>query len=113
MLITLSAIRLRKLWYYFPLTYNAMFVVLQIRKQKGFILMKNTGFGYWHYTLSVWESEADMKAFSHTGRHKKAIQMGPKLATEVRLHTYRADKLPSWKEVREIMKSEGRVITYP
>ena len=53
MLVNVTSIRLRSLWGYFPLTYNAMKIVRQIKSQPGFVRMKNTGIGYDHYTLSL------------------------------------------------------------
>lgn len=113
MIITITSLRLRRLFGYFPLTYTALGIVRQIRKQPGYIRMKNTGFGYLHYTLSAWESEAAAKAFAHSGAHAAAMRQAAKLATEIRVLTYAAEALPGWAEAKRRIASEGRLIAYP
>ena len=84
MLVNVTSIRLRSLWGYFPLTYNAMKIVRQIKSQPGFVRMKNTGIGYDHYTLSVWQDEQSMKIFAKTGAHLEAMKKSATLAYEIR-----------------------------
>lgn len=112
MLINVTSIRLRSLWGYFPLTYNAMHIVRQIKSQPGFVRMKNTGVGYNHYTLSVWQDENSMKAFARTGAHLEAMKIGASLAHEIRTLSYYGDEVPSWREVKAMLKEKGRVISY-
>ncbi|OQW48887.1 MAG: hypothetical protein A4S09_13035 [Proteobacteria bacterium SG_bin7] len=113
MVVTITSLKLRHLWGYFPLTYLALWVTLQVYKQKGFIKFKNTGFGYDHYTLTAWESEADMKSFSRTGAHVDAMKHAKKLAQEVRILTYKSNALPSWKEVKKLLAEKAdRVVTF-
>lgn len=113
MVITLTSLKLKHLWGYFPLTYLALWVTLQLRKQKGFIKLKNTGFGYDHYTLTVWESEADMRAFTPAGAHLNAMRHARKLAQEVRILTYKSDSIPSWKEVRKLLSEKpDRIVSF-
>jgi heme-degrading monooxygenase HmoA len=112
MIITITSIRLRKLLGYFPLTYTALGVVRQIRKQPGFIRMRNTGFGYLHYTISAWESESAAKVFAHSGAHAAAMRKAAGLATEIRILTYAADALPAWSEAKLRLAAEGRSIAY-
>jgi heme-degrading monooxygenase HmoA len=112
MVITLTSIRLKRLWHYFKLTYLAMHVVRQMKGQAGFIKKKHTGFGYWHYTLSVWESEAQAKSFARAGAHLQAMKAGPSIATEVRIHTFQSDRIPGWKEAKQLLLERGKVIRY-
>ena len=74
--------------------------------------MKNTGFGYWHYTLTVWESEQDMKNFARSGEHAEAMKSSRKIATEVRSFTFEADEIPKWSEAKELLFSKGRVTEF-
>jgi hypothetical protein len=30
----------------------------QLRAQPGFLKLRNTGFGHWHYTMTAWEADA-------------------------------------------------------
>ena len=89
-----------------------MQVVKQTKGQKGFIKMKNTGFGYMHYTMSAWETEEDVKNFARSGAHLEAMKEGPKLATEIGIYTYTADQLPNWNEAKTLIKEKGRIIKY-
>jgi heme-degrading monooxygenase HmoA len=112
MVITLTAIRLKRLWHFFKLTYLAMHIVRQLKGQQGFIKMKNTGFGYWHYTLSVWESEAQAKSFARAGAHLEAMKAGHSIAHEVRIYTFQSDYIPTWKEAKQLLLEQGKVIHY-
>ena len=113
MVITVTSLRLRSLFGFFPLTLNAIAVVRQIRKQPGFLGMKNTGFGYMHYTLSSWESAEAAKAFAHSGAHRESIRKGGALAEEVRVHSYEAAAMPGWAEAKRLVAEKGRVFPYP
>jgi hypothetical protein len=112
MFITITSIRLRKWWGYFYLTSLAFKITLQLRKQKGFIKMKNTGFGYLHFTLSCWETEEDVKRFSRDGAHLNAMKKSSALATEVRTYTYQSDQLPKWKEAKQLLLEKGKILIW-
>jgi heme-degrading monooxygenase HmoA len=112
MVISVTSIRLKRLWYYFALTWNAMLIVRQARAQKGFVRLKNTGFGYEHYTLSVWEDEASLREFARSGAHRDAMKKSSTLATEIRTYSFHSDVIPDWKEVRSLLKETSNVITY-
>lgn len=75
--------------------------------------MRNTGFGYLHYTMSAWENEAAAKAFAHSGAHAAAMRKAGVLATEIRTLVYTAEGLPGWKEAKLRVAAEGRRIAYP
>lgn len=53
MIIVVTSIKLRSLFGFFRLSYQGLKIMRQTRQQKGFVSMKNTGFGYMHYTLSA------------------------------------------------------------
>lgn len=112
MVITITSLRLRSLFGFFPLTYTAMGIVRQIRKRSGFLGMRNTGFGYLHFTISAWENAASAKAFAHSGAHHSAMRNGGKLATEIRVHTYEAAAMPGWAEAKRLVAEKGRVIAF-
>lgn len=112
MIITITSLRLRSLFGFFPLTYTAMGIVKQIRKQAGFRGMKNTGFGYLHYTMSAWDSAQAAKDFAHSGAHKAAMAKGGALATEIRVHTYEAAAMPGWAEAKRLVAGNGRSFAY-
>ena len=111
MLISITAVRLRKLRYFFPLTWKALGITLQTRQSKGFLKMKNTGFGHLHYVITSWESEEDMINFMRAGAHGKAMKDIATLASEMYSVHYEADEFPSWKEAKERVLA-GKMIRY-
>ena len=112
MVVNITSIRLRSLWKFFSLSYHALGIVNQTKRQKGFIKLKNTGFGYLHYTLSAWESEEDLRTFARSGAHLESMRKSSRLATEIRTFSYSSDHLPSWKEARQILTEKGRIFRY-
>ena len=48
-------------------------------------------------TLTVWESEEDMKAFRNSGVHLKAMMESSKLGFN-RSHSWQTDSIPTWEE---------------
>ena len=112
MTVTVTSIRLRKWWLYFYLTSHAFRITLQLRKQKGFIRMKNTGFGYLHFTLSAWETDEDLKRFAREGAHLNAMKKSAALATEIRTFTYQSDQLPKWREAKSVLMKKGKILQF-
>ena len=80
--------------------------------QKGFIEMKNRGFGYLHFTLSVWDSETDAKNFARSGAHLEAMKESWKLATEIRIYTFRGEKIPDWRKAKRLLNESGKVFSF-
>ena len=74
--------------------------------------MKNTGFGYLHFTASQWESAECAKAFAHSGPHLKAMKVADELASEVRILSFEGSEMPSWPEIRQLLEEKGRVYSY-
>ncbi len=112
MIVTVTSLRLRKLWNFFHLSWHGMRVMKQSKTQKGFIKMKNTGFGYMHYTLSAWETEEDVKNFAKSGAHLQAMKESAAIATQIATYTYEADKMPDWKEAKKLLKEKGKVLKF-
>lgn len=89
-----------------------MHIVRQTKTQKGFVKMKSTGFGYNHYTLSVWNAEKNLKEFSRSGAHLDAMKKSNSLASEIRIYTYQSETVPSWGEVKKILGEKGKVFSF-
>jgi hypothetical protein len=88
-----------------------MQIVRQTKTQKGFVKMKSIGFGYNHYTLSLWDAEKDLKEFSRSGAHLDAMKKSNLLASEIRIYTYQSETVPSWREVKSILQEKGKLIS--
>lgn len=112
MFVTVTSLKLKSVWLYFKLTYNAMHIVKQCKTETGFIKMKNTGFGYNHYTLSLWKTEENLKRFARSGAHLIAMKMSRSIATEIRTYTYKADEMPAWREAKALLAEKGKVLKY-
>lgn len=112
MIIVVTSLRLRKLWHYFKMTYLAMHIMRQLKAQKGFVSMRNTGFGYMHYTLSVWESEEEMKRFARSGAHQEAMKRSRTISTEIGTYSYQSDQAPDWKEAKRLLFENGKFISF-
>jgi len=112
MIVSLTYLRLKSIWKFFPLSYNAMQIIQQTKTQKGFIKMKSIGFGYHHYTLSVWQEEKDLKEFSQSGAHLRAMKKSNSIASEIRTYTGSHENIPSWKEVKIILREKGKVHSF-
>lgn len=110
MIITITSIRLKKWWHYFYLTTFAFKIISQLKKQEGFVRLKNTGFGYLHFTLSAWETEEAMKEFVRKGAHWNAMKNSSTIATEIRTYSFVGDQLPDWKEAKKLLFEKGRVL---
>jgi hypothetical protein len=91
-------------WYY------ALHRLRQLKKSPC-INYKSTGFGLHHYTMSLWESEEDLKEFVSSGAHEKAMQKSAKIAKEIHVLSkpYFLDKLPTWTEAKTALKNDGRI----
>ena len=72
--------------------------------------MKNAGFGYSHFTMSVWK--ADAKAFAKSGAHLEATKQAAEFSSQVKILTYSGEALPSWKDAKAMVLEKGRTINY-
>ena len=112
MVITITSLKLKHWWGFFALSLWGWRIVRQTKMQKGFIKMRNTGFGYLHFTLSAWESEADLQHFARTGAHREAMRQSGNLATEIGIYTFRSEDVPSWKEAKKLVFENGKIISF-
>ena len=112
MVITVTSLKLRRLWDVFKMYYLSFHVVAQTKQQKDFVSMKNTGFGYWHYTLSVWESEEAVKQFARTGAHLNAMKQSRNLASEISTYTFQSEQIPNWKEAKQLLVENGKRLSF-
>jgi len=110
MVITITSVRLKSWWRFFQLSLHGFKISQQLKGQKGFIKLKNTGFGYLHFTMSAWESEEDVRRFFREGAHLAALKQASKIATETRTFTYQAENLPTWEEAKQLLVEKGKVL---
>lgn len=111
MKVTITAIKLKSPWLFFRLSAQALGIVKQLKKSPCKAFRKR---GFWrdHYTMSLWETEADLCAFAESGAHLAAMKQSGQLASEIRTITIDAQELPTWKVAKSHLAS-AKVLRYP
>jgi 4-aminobutyrate aminotransferase-like enzyme len=112
MIVTITSLKLKSIWKFFGLAHYALKILRQTKDQKGIIQFKKTGFGMTHYTMSAWESEADMRAFAGSGAHLQAMKDSKKIASEIRVYTFETDTLPNWDQAKTQLLEKGRLLKF-
>lgn len=112
MIITVTSLQLRSVWHFFKLSYWALQILKQTKNSKGLIAFKKTGSGLNHYTLSVWETEEDMKSFYRSGAHASAMKRSAQIARKIATYSYTADSIPSWAEAKKTLQESGNVLSF-
>lgn len=112
MIVTVTSIQLRSVWGFFRLSLFGLKIMGQLKTEQGYVKMLKTGSGKLHYTLTVWQSEADMKRFARTGEHLAAMKAGKALASETRSYSYETDTIPAWPEAKRLLMEQGKVVSY-
>ena len=107
---TITSIKLKGPFKFFLLSWKALHIIRQLRTTncKAF---KKRGIWTMHYTMTLWNSEEELRAFSESGAHLAAMKESKALAKEIRTITIDADKLPNWKEAKKLLE-QGHVIRY-
>lgn len=107
---TITSIELRGPFKFFALSHRAMHILKQLKATncKDF---KKTGIWTKHYTMTLWNSEADLRAFAQSGAHKDAMKLSAQIAKEIRTITLDMDELPTWKEAKVLLKN-AKVYSY-
>ena len=107
---TITSIELKGFFRFFTLSGKAMGIIKQLKTTncKDF---KKKGFWTTHYTMTLWESEKELKDFARSGAHLEAMKVSSQIAKEIRTVTIDADALPDWKEALKLLE-RGKVLTY-
>lgn len=110
MKVTITSIKLKGPLKFFILSAQALNIMGQLKasNSKGF---KKRGFWTSHYTMTLWENEASLKAFATSGAHLDAMKKSSEIAKEIRTYTYDADRLPPWSEAFKLLE-KGKVLRY-
>jgi hypothetical protein len=111
MKVTITSLELKSPWKFFSLSYQAMKILQQIGKTNC-IEKKSTGFWTKHYTMTLWETETDLKTFAKSGKHLESMKKAGEIAKEIRTLTIDATTLPNWKYAKALLKEKGRIVRY-
>lgn len=115
-LISVTRLRLRSPFYLPAFFWYALSSVSQAKRAPGNLsttTRRRAKNAFW--TLTVWESEAAMRAYMNSGSHRQAM---PKLAqwcdeaSVVHWQT-EVEHPPSWQEAEQRMVQEGRLTRLP
>lgn len=110
MKVTITSIELKSPFKFFILSSRALKIMGQLKASTSRAFRKR---GFWttHYTMTLWDNEADLKAFAKSGAHLEAMRKSAEIAKEIRTYTFDSDQLPSWKEAFKLLE-KGKVVRY-
>lgn len=107
---TITSIELRGPLKFFALGKGAAKIARQL-KTTNCKQFKKHGFWTKQYTMTLWNSEEEMKAFAYSGAHLEVMKSSKEIAKEIRSITIDATELPNWKEAKKLLEG-GKVIRY-
>ena len=110
MKVTITSLELKGIFHFFALSAKALKITRQL-KTTNCVAFKTQGFLKKHYTMTLWNSEAELKEFARSGAHLEAMKSSAQIAKEIRVITIDAEKLPSWKEAKTLVE-KGKVYSY-
>ena len=105
MKVSITSIELKGPLKFFALSSSALQIIKQLKTTQCKAFKKK---GVWttHYTMTLWNSEEELKQFAHSGAHLEAMKISKKIAKEIRTISIDADQLPSWNEAKLLLKSQ-------
>lgn len=104
MKVTITSITLRSPFHFFALANQALQITRQLQRTECIAFRKR---GIWttHYTMTLWENEAQLRAFATNGAHLRSMQASKKIAKAIKTVTIDADALPSWREALNMLRT--------
>lgn len=110
--VSLTRLRLRRFWYLPVFFRHANASAAQLKGMPGFIggyLASNWKWTFW--TVSVWESHQEMRAYRGSGAHAVAMRRLPKWCDEAAVATIDVEQVapPSPIEITRVMQENGRL----
>lgn len=103
MKVTITSIELKTIFKFFPLSRYALDIIRQLNTTDC-LEMKKQGLGKLHYTMTLWENEAQLKAFARSGAHRDAMKKSATIAKAIKTLTIEAEQLPDWKTAKKMLE---------
>ena len=100
---TITSIELKGPLKFFALSTKALSILNQL-KSTNYKDFKKRGIWTKHYTMTLWNSEGELKEFAKSGAHLDAMKKSKEIAKEIRTITIDADTLPSWDEAKKLLE---------
>lgn len=110
MKVTITSIELKGPFKFFALSSEALKITRQLKATHCKDYKKR---GIWtrHYTMTLWNSEEELKDFARSGAHLEAMKKSKAMAKEIRTLTIDRESLPDWKEAIQLLE-KGKSIKY-
>lgn len=110
MVAVITSIELKGPFKFFALSLYALKIMKQL-KAGDHVDFKKRGIWTKHYTMSLWKTTDDMKAFARSGAHMEAMKKSAVIAKEIRTATIETDQLPDWKTAKKLLET-GKVLKF-
>jgi len=107
---TITSIELKGPLKFFALSANALKIIKQL-KATSYKDFKKRGIWTKHYTMTLWNSESELKEFAKSGAHLEAMKKSKNIAKEIRTITIDTETLPSWDEAKKLLEN-AKVFKY-
>ncbi|MBX2962365.1 MAG: DUF3291 domain-containing protein [Cyclobacteriaceae bacterium] len=108
MKVTITSIELKGPLKFFALSANAFSILKQL-KSTNYKDFNKQGIWTKHYTMTLWNTEQELKDFAKSGAHLKAMKKSKQIAKEIRTITIDADSLPPWKEAKKLLEGANAI----
>lgn len=105
--VSITGLRLRSVFYAPVFWLNAMPSYRAAERAAGALSVEAWQMDGVHYTLTFWESFAQMRAYVRSPVHSRAVRVLDKIATG-QTYGYAADTLPSRVEAQYVLAEKGR-----
>lgn len=107
---TITSIELKGPLKFFALSSKALNIIKQLKATQCRDFKKR---GIWtkHYTMTLWNSEMELKEFAKSGAHLDAMQKSKQIAKEIRTITIDTETLPSWDVAKKLLE-KAKVLTF-
>jgi quinol monooxygenase YgiN len=112
MYVTITSLRLHGPFHFFRLSWLALQIVKQLRANRACLRYRSKGVWTLHYTMSLWQDQASLKAFAREGAHLAAMKQSGRIAAEIKTYTFPAEQLPDWRQAQQLLKEKGKLLTY-
>lgn len=110
--VSITRLRLKSVLKLFPFLWYTFKAGKQLTKKSKFIKGKtlmDEKLTFW--TMTLWNNEAEMRAYRNTDEHKKAMPKLQYWCNEASVVHWQqeGDNFPSWPEAHQRMQTEGRL----
>jgi len=105
--VSITGLELKRKRHTFRFLWHALRAVRQARHARGILKAELNTINGVRHTLTVWESEADMRRFLYQGAHRAAIRVFPNIATG-KTFGFTTTEVPGLDDVHALWHERGR-----